>query len=479
MPGTKQTKQKERKEKKITPEPSSDEYMEESSGYEVRSKVGENEDRGKENVPEKRSDDESIDSHDDEMAIEEVAPADSESSNFPDIEQPGTSSETNIQKYKVKLPRSTRPEALHPTFVKYVREHGITPVLIQRLTAVKGFSDRMIVKLIKNLNRSWNKDMEIPRELLTYVDEEDTDDELGRLPKQGGGKPFYSLAQSKDKSGKRKAAEMEEAQQQKAREKGDEPEETGSESESSYDPQGSQSGAEPVLEGRKKRKKDLCPSSQPYHGPPGRVAMKEPSAKTSKESEDQDTDTEDTDNVAVSEVITTETVFVTGDPVEEDKLEARRRKTATRNQGKQPRQPIAAKVPRKQPQPTPHGGRRHNPGQPLVKPKKSRFGFYVPAQNKTFKYRPGTAALKEIRHYQKRTAVLIRKLPFQRLVREIAQDFKTDLRFQGAAMMALQEAAEAYLVHLFEDTNLCAIHARRVTIMPKDIQLARRIRGER
>jgi histone H3 len=70
--------------------------------------------------------------------------------------------------------------------------------------------------------------------------------------------------------------------------------------------------------------------------------------------------------------------------------------------------------------------------------------------------------------------------PFQRLVREIAQDFKTDLRFQGSAVLALQEAAEAYLVvGLFEDTNLCAIHAKRVTIMPKDIQLARRIRGER
>ena len=74
---------------------------------------------------------------------------------------------------------------------------------------------------------------------------------------------------------------------------------------------------------------------------------------------------------------------------------------------------------------------------------------------------------------------LIRKLPFQRLVREIAQDFKTDLRFQSSAVVALQEASEAYLVGLFEDTNLCAIHAKRVTIMPKDIQLARRIRGER
>ena len=83
------------------------------------------------------------------------------------------------------------------------------------------------------------------------------------------------------------------------------------------------------------------------------------------------------------------------------------------------------------------------------------------------------------RKYQKSTELLIRKLPFQRLVREIAQDFKTDLRFQSHAVLALQEASEAYLTGLFEDTNLCAIHAKRVTIMPKDIQLARRIRGER
>merc|ERR1711971_681229 len=98
---------------------------------------------------------------------------------------------------------------------------------------------------------------------------------------------------------------------------------------------------------------------------------------------------------------------------------------------------------------------------------------------KPHRYRPGTVALREIRRYQKSTELLIRKLPFQRLVREIAQDFKTDLRFQSAAIGALQEASEACLVGLFEDTNLCAIHAKRVTIMPKDIQLARRIRGER
>lgn len=98
---------------------------------------------------------------------------------------------------------------------------------------------------------------------------------------------------------------------------------------------------------------------------------------------------------------------------------------------------------------------------------------------KPHRYRPGTVALREIRRYQKSTELLIRRLPFQRLVREIAQEMKTDLRFQSTAIAALQEAAEAYLVGLFEDVNLCAIHAKRVTIMVRDIQLARRIRGER
>ncbi|XP_057456224.1 histone H3.3-like [Lotus japonicus] len=95
------------------------------------------------------------------------------------------------------------------------------------------------------------------------------------------------------------------------------------------------------------------------------------------------------------------------------------------------------------------------------------------------RFRPGTVALREIRKYQKTTDLLIPKLPFQRLVREVAQNFKADLRFQSDAVDALQEAAETYLVGLFEDTNLCAIHAKRVTIMRKDLQLARRIRGER
>ncbi|KAI9118509.1 hypothetical protein K1719_010841 [Acacia pycnantha] len=108
-------------------------------------------------------------------------------------------------------------------------------------------------------------------------------------------------------------------------------------------------------------------------------------------------------------------------------------------------------------------------------PARDRDGYV----KRPHRFRPGTVALREIRKYQKSTELLIRKLPFQRVVREIAQDFKTDLRFQSHAVLALQEAAEAYIVGLFEDTNLCAIHARRVTVMPKDVQLARRIRGER
>lgn len=98
---------------------------------------------------------------------------------------------------------------------------------------------------------------------------------------------------------------------------------------------------------------------------------------------------------------------------------------------------------------------------------------------KSHRYRPGTVALREIRRYQKSTDLLLRKLPFQRLVREIAWDFRSELRFQSSAILALHHACEAYITGLFEDTNLIAIHSKRVTIFPKDMQLARRIRGER
>ena len=88
------------------------------------------------------------------------------------------------------------------------------------------------------------------------------------------------------------------------------------------------------------------------------------------------------------------------------------------------------------------------------------------------RYRPGTVALREIRRFQKSTELLIWRMPFQRLVREIAQTYSPYLRFQSGAILALQEAAEAYLVGLLEDSNLCAIHMKGVTIMPRDIQLA-------
>ena len=87
-------------------------------------------------------------------------------------------------------------------------------------------------------------------------------------------------------------------------------------------------------------------------------------------------------------------------------------------------------------------------------------------------------ALNEIQKYQKGADLLIRRLPFQRLVREITQKRREELRFQSAAVLALQEAGEAFLVGLLQQANLCAIHAKRVTIMPKDIQLAQRIRGD-
>jgi histone H3 len=144
---------------------------------------------------------------------------------------------------------------------------------------------------------------------------------------------------------------------------------------------------------------------------------------------------------------------------------ARTKQTARKSTGgKAPRKQLATKAARKSAPATggvkkPH---RYRPGKfllGLIKNKKSN--------DLSITLFPGTVALREIRRYQKSTELLIRKLPFQRLVREIAQDFKTDLRFQSSAVLALQEASEAYLVGLFEDTNLCAIHAKRVTIMPK------------
>ncbi|KAL9931875.1 hypothetical protein V8E36_009190 [Tilletia maclaganii] len=102
------------------------------------------------------------------------------------------------------------------------------------------------------------------------------------------------------------------------------------------------------------------------------------------------------------------------------------------------------------------------------------------AARKPHRYRPGTVALRKIRRYQKSTELLIRKMPFQRLVRDIAESTLPlkGIRFQSSALASLQEALEAYLVNLFQDVNDAALHAKRVTIMRRDLQLARRIRGE-
>ena len=139
-----------------------------------------------------------------------------------------------------------------------------------------------------------------------------------------------------------------------------------------------------------------------------------------------------------------------------------------------PKLPGSGKAPRKQLQPkAPKRKGKAKGGVKTLPPSQQPM-------KKPCRYRPGTVVLREIRQYQKSTELLIRKLPFQRLVRELAQDLsKINIRFQSGAIMALQEASEAYLVGLLEDANLCAMHAKRVTIMTKDIQLAWRIRGER
>ena len=149
---------------------------------------------------------------------------------------------------------------------------------------------------------------------------------------------------------------------------------------------------------------------------------------------------------------------------------ARTKQTARRNQGGKAPQTFHTKpVPAGQGK----GKKAFQPAPPV--------GGGGQSQRKKPRFRPGTVALREIRRYQKSTELLIRKLPFQRLVRETIVNVtgRDDYRLGHGATEALQEAAEAYLVGLFEDTNLCAIHAKRVTIKPMDIKLARRIQGER
>ena len=113
----------------------------------------------------------------------------------------------------------------------------------------------------------------------------------------------------------------------------------------------------------------------------------------------------------------------------------------------------------------------------MTGPNATPQGYYQNSkEQKKFKWRPGTRALREIRFYQKSTMLLLRRIPFMRLIQEISQDFKTNLRYTAEAVYTIQSVAKAYLARLFDDTNLCAIHTKRVTVMPKDMQLARRIR---
>ncbi|KXZ45688.1 hypothetical protein GPECTOR_51g673 [Gonium pectorale] len=126
------------------------------------------------------------------------------------------------------------------------------------------------------------------------------------------------------------------------------------------------------------------------------------------------------------------------------------------------------KEPRDEPPSRSHVARKN----PAVQP--------PPAPKRKHRWRRGTVALREIRKYQKSTELLIRRAPFQRLVREISNKGgpggTTDFRWRADALEALQEAAEAFMVQMMEDSNLCAIHAKRVTIMEKDMRLAQRMR---
>ena len=193
--------------------------------------------------------------------------------------------------------------------------------------------------------------------------------------------------------------------------------------------------------------------------------------------------TEDNTGAAAA-TVTSKTLYVEGGPSVQTGLGARVITVPKRGGGRGT--PVAHKEPRNPPRGRGRQGAHRKGGNPRYDPTRStepraHDKARVPHQatKRKPRYRPGTLALQEIRHYQKKTNLLIKRVPFARLVREIAQGFRQDLQFQNSAISALQEAAEAYIVGLFEDTNLCAIHAKRITIMPMDIQLARHIRGER
>ena len=98
---------------------------------------------------------------------------------------------------------------------------------------------------------------------------------------------------------------------------------------------------------------------------------------------------------------------------------------------------------------------------------------------KLYRFKPGTIAMKQIREFQKSVNLLIPRAPFQRVIKEKALRENREIRFQSAAIQAIQEAAEAHITSVMEDSNLICLHANRVTLMGKDLNLARRIRGGR
>ena len=155
---------------------------------------------------------------------------------------------------------------------------------------------------------------------------------------------------------------------------------------------------------------------------------------------------------AVVTTVTSETMYVEGEPSVQTRLEARVVTVPKRGRGQGAPIPIAHKEPRDSQRGRGRWGVRRRGG--------SSTRVLHHTTKRKHRYRPGTLALREIRHYQKKTNLLIKRTPFARLVREIAQGYMQELRFQNSAIGALQEAAEAYLVGLFEDTNLCAIHSK-------------------
>ncbi|KAM4020317.1 uncharacterized protein ACNLHF_000773 isoform 1-T3 [Anomaloglossus baeobatrachus] len=147
-----------------------------------------------------------------------------------------------------------------------------------------------------------------------------------------------------------------------------------------------------------------------------------------------------------------------------------------RRKTKQPQKKPSSSQPLQNPQPS----TSKSPGSKGAGPSRSpQDKKKTPEEPKRKRYRPGTVALREIRKYQKSTELLIKKAPFARLVREVCLKYAKGVPYswQSSAIMALQESAEAFLARLFEDSNLCSIHAKRITIIPKDMELAQKIRG--